>query len=478
MTEMPRPPNILFISTDQQSWNAVSAYGNRHLNTPHIDRLHQNGVSFMRSYCSDPVCAAARASWMTGLYPSENGVPFNGGLVHEDIPDLGQILKRNGYRALHAGKWHVDGRSVRSSFRNLYQGRTDIGASGGEFHDRVTARAVIDFLDRDLGNDPFYLKIGIVNPHDICEYQHNHQYKTVPGPVEQGIVPAAELPPLPENFAYDERETVVQQVFRRGDDPLIHARIVHGIRDWTEEQWRFLNWNHHRFVEDADQNIGLILNALAASRHRGNTLIIFSGDHGEAAGNHQTFQKFALYEESIHVPTIVASLGDLLEVPSGVFDREHFVSGVDLLPTVLDYFGVEAPENLQGNSLRPLVEGREVDWPDYAFVESNFWARALVTERYKYVMEYRPTEVEDFMPQGPDPDSIGREQLFDLDVDPWETRNLVDEPSLANVLAGCRARLLDHESRLGRRPLRAGEPREIVTEWGDALRERWAQIDG
>lgn len=475
---MPRPPNILFINSDQQSWNAVSAYGNRHIDTPHIDRLHHNGVSFMRSYCSDPVCAAARASWMTGLTSCENGVPFNGGLMHEDIPDLGQLLKRSGVRAYHAGKWHVDGRSARDSFQNLYLGKIEIGASGAEYYDRVTVRAVIDFLDGDGGGEPFFLQVGIVNPHDICEYQHNHEVKTIPGPVEQGIVTVAELPPLPENFEYDERETVVQQVFRRAPNPLIHSRILDGIRDWTEEQWRFMIWNHHRFVEDADQNIGLILNALAASRHRDDTLIIFSGDHGEANGHHKTFQKFALYEESIHVPTIVASLGDSLDVPSGVFDREHFVSGIDLVPTVLDYLGLDAPENLQGHSLRPVIEGREAHWPDYAYVESNFWARALVTDRYKYVMEYRPKEVEDFVPPGPDPDGIGREQLFDLALDPWEKHNLADEPHLASVLADCRARLLQHEARLARRPLREGGPREVVREWGDALRERWAQIDG
>ena len=102
-------PNILFINTDQQTWNHVSAYGNPYVRTPNIDRLAANGISFMRSYCTDPVCAPARASWMTGLYTSENGVTFNGGSMHEDIPDLGQILTGSGYLAIHCGKWHVGG---------------------------------------------------------------------------------------------------------------------------------------------------------------------------------------------------------------------------------------------------------------------------------------------------------------------------------------------------------------------------------
>ena len=85
-------PNILFINTDQHSWDAISAYGNPYLRTPNIDELHRNGTSFRRSFCTDPVCAAARSSWATGLYTSETGVPFNGGSLHPEIPDLGQLL--------------------------------------------------------------------------------------------------------------------------------------------------------------------------------------------------------------------------------------------------------------------------------------------------------------------------------------------------------------------------------------------------
>ena len=466
-------PNILFINTDQQTWNVVSAYGNPHVRTPHMDRLHRNGTSFMRSYCADPVCSASRASWMTGRYTSENGVCFNAGQMHEDIPDLGQILNRNGYDAVHCGKWHIGGRSMRDSFQNLYTGKRDIAAGGAEYYDRVSTHALIDFLDSRNSSKPFYLQIGLVNPHDICEYEHTHEFKAIPGPEAQGISPDA-LPPLPENFDYDERETVVQQVFRRGKQPLLHHRILNGIADWTDNQWRFLAWNHARFTEMADHQIGLILNALERSSFRDDTLIIFMADHGEANGQHRTFQKFALYEESIRVPTIVATLGDRLDVGSGRFDREHFVSGVDLLPTVLDYAAVDAPDDVQGRSLRPLLERGASDWPDYAYVESNYWGRAIITGRFKYVTEYRPTEPEDFIPPGPDPDALGLEQLFDLDNDPWETKNIASEPEFADAVASCRAKLLEHESRLVRQPLRDGSPRDRLIEWGDPLRQRWA----
>ena len=240
-------PNILFINTDQHSWDAISAHGNAWLNTPNIDRLHQHGVSFTRSYCSDPVCAPARATWMTGLYTSECGVPFNGGHVHEDLPDLGQILNASGYNAYHCDKWHVDGRSPSDGFKVLWWGRRHVPAGGAEFYDPVATHAAIDFLARYDDETPFYLQVGFVNPHDICEYGHNFVDKTIPGPLEQGFVSEAELPPLPDNFDYDRRETVLQIVSRRRADALIHDDILNAIAHWGELEWRFFRWNYYHW---------------------------------------------------------------------------------------------------------------------------------------------------------------------------------------------------------------------------------------
>ena len=258
----------------------------------------------MRSYSSDPVCGPARASWMTGRYTSELGTPFNGGHLHEDIPDLGQILNANGYRAYHSGKWHVDGRDVRSSFNLLYTGSRPIGKGGGEYFDSATTHAAVDFLTRYKEPEPFYLQVPFLNPHDICDYEHNHQKKTIPDPIEQGLLTEKDLPPLPENFIYDERETVVQKVARRVDHCLIQWPILQEVRHWSELQWRYLMWNHHRFVEKVDGEIGLVLQTLEKSRFRDNTLIIFSVDHGEAYGQHQMFQKYTLYEASMRVPLL------------------------------------------------------------------------------------------------------------------------------------------------------------------------------
>ena len=322
-------PNILFINTDQHTWDAISAYGNTWLRTPNIDRLHENGASFMRSYTTDPVCAPARASWITGRYASECGTPFNGGFLHDDIPDLGETLRAGGYNTFHCGKWHVDGRAAERGFNVLYLGRRRIGAGGAEFYDPASTHAALDFLTSYSDEKPFYLQVGFVNPHDVCEYLHNYEEKAIPGPLEQGVFAEDALPPLPTSFDYDERETVLQIVSRRTEAPLIHSAILNGIRDFGALEWRMFLRDYYRYVEKVDQEIGWVLSALERSRLRDNTLIIFSVDHGEAAGRHRMFQKFTLYEESVRVPFIVASCGERFGISKGSFDRVHLVSGVD-----------------------------------------------------------------------------------------------------------------------------------------------------
>ena len=475
-------PNILFINTDQHSWDAISAYGNPFLRTPNIDELHRNGTSFRRSFCTDPVCAAARSSWATGLYTSETGVPFNGGYLHPKIPDLGQLLNAGGYKAFHCGKWHVPGRNVRESFQTLYYGRQDIGAGGAAYYDSASTHAVADFLTNYEGDDPFYLQIGYVDPHDVCEYLHNHEEKRIPNPLEQGIVSEDDLPPLPENFDYDERETVLHRVCRRVDDALIHAAILKGIRGWDERHWRYLRWNYYRFIEKVDAEIGRVLALLRETSLHHNTLIIFSADHGEACGSHQMFQKFTLYEESVRVPFIVACLGEEVPIEKDRFDETHFVSGVDLFPTVCDYAGIDVPEEVQGLSIRPLAEGRDAPWRDYAYIESNYWGRAIVTDRYKYVTEYKPTSnskfgVEDFQPPGPNAEKLGLAQLFDRQNDPGETENLAGNPTYDEVVKICRNKLFAQEARLHRQQIVHPSPKRVISNWGDRLRTYWQMAD-
>ena len=155
------------------------------------------------------------------------------------------------------------------------------------------------------------------------------------------------------------------------------------------------------------------------------------------------------------------------------FDDTHFVSGVDLFPTICDYAGVDPPEGVQGTSLRPLAEGEDVAWREYAYIESNYWGRAIVTDEYKYVTEYKPKGVEDFIPPGPDTEQLGLAQLFDKHNDPWETENLADAQEYQEIIETCRGRLLAQESQLNRQQIVHQSPQRIISNWGKRLREYW-----
>jgi len=394
--------------------------------------------------------------------------------LHPEIPDIGQLLNAGGYKVFHCGKWHVPGRNVRKSFRTLYYGQQAIGAGGAAYYDSASTHAVADFLTNYDGDEPFYLQIGFVDPHDVCEYLHNHEEKRIPNPLEQGIISEDDLPPLPENFDYDEQETVLHRVCRRVDDALIHAAILKGIRNWDEFHWRYLRWNYYRFIEKVDAEIGRVLALLRETSRHHNTLIIFSADHGEACGSHQMFQKFTLYEESVRVPFIVTCLGEGIPVEKDRFDETHFISGVDLFPTVCDYAGIDdVPEGVQGTSVRPLAEGKDVLWRDYAYIESNYWGRAIITDRYKYVTEYKPEAVEDFHPPGPDAGKLGLAQLFDRHNDPGETKNLAQDTAYGEVVETCQKKLFAQEARLHRQQIVHPSSRRVISNWGERLRYYW-----
>ena len=161
-------------------------------------------------------------------------------------------------------------------------------------------------------------------------------------------------------------------------------------------------------------------------------------------------------------------------MPKDLRDETHFVSGVDLFPTVCDYAGIDIVDGVQGLSLKPLVEGQNPAWREFAYIESNGWARSLVFDRYKYVGEYIPFGTEqDLDPIGPDPDRIGLEQIFDLVEDPNETHNLAYQPEMRDMLKRFRQLMMDFEGQLNRRRMTAKRPAAQLRNWGKQIRGYW-----
>jgi arylsulfatase A-like enzyme len=411
-----RPPNLLFINVDQLSLNALPQFGCQHLQTPNLDRLARRGTSFQLSHCADPLCSPSRACWFTGRAPTEHGVVYNdnGFRLRPETPDLGAWLRNVGYETFYTGKWHVPGREVNDSFHVFHE-----ACPVGDHSDAAISRVCETFLRKRSPGAPFFLAAGLMNPHDICGWIGLNSK-----PLEQFPYPAIEkeLPPLPPNYNYDTREP-----------EFFISRVRHGEAHfsgkWSETIWRYYAWSYYRQVEMVDASVGRILDALENSPHADNTMILFTSDHGDAIGSHQLFAKLSLYNNALCVPMIVSYPGHVAE---NHVDRTHLVSGFDVTPTLCDYAGTAPPPDQRGLSLRPAIEGHNTPWRDYVVAHNFILGRMVRSAQYKYIA-YQGDKTE---------------QLFDLQSDPWETKNLAAETTAAGPLADHRRLLAEWESPL------------------------------
>jgi len=421
-----RSPNLLFIQSDQLSIRALSAHGCQFVRTPNMDRLANKGVSFQLSYSANSVCCPARSVWYTGRPSCETGVVQNEWPIKEDLPDLGQWFGARGYEPVYAGKWHIPGRDLNKSFRVLTPGH-----GFGEHGDAAVSRAAEAFFMNYRGDKPFFLSLGFLQPHDTCytAWELGAPMRELPYPEL-----ADQLPPLPPSYNFDPNEPdYIRRVWRDG-------KAWRFLQEWSEQQWRYYIWNYYRQVEMVDAEIGRVLDALEDAGLAGNTLVVFTSDHGDGMGCHKLVQKMYFYDEATAVPFVASWPGRVAE---GLKDTTHLVSGLDFAPTLCDFAGIEAPPKARGRSLRPLLEQKPVDWREFVVSESAIKGRMVRTPEYKLIT-YKDDPVE---------------QLFDMRADPWETRNLIGEAKHADTVATLKKRLADWEGRLeplsldGRAPL-------------------------
>lgn len=406
--------NIMYVFTDQHSALAMSCAGNPDLSTPNMDRLAASGVRFENTYCTQPLCSPNRASMFSGLAPRDAGVPWNNMEFDGKLAGrtLGHLVSAAGYTCAYGGKWHVPKGNIgpNHGFEELC-GHDDIGLPD----------ACAEFLKRKH-EQPFFLVASFCDPHNICEWARNEALPWGPLP---DAPPLAECPNLPMNFCIPPYEPELLR-----DTEQVRSPHAYPVRRFTPDDWRRYRWAYYRLVERVDARIGRILDTLDETGLTENTLVIFSSDHGDGHGAHQWNQKTILYEEIVRVPFIVSGPG--VGSP-GRTDTRLVSNGLDLMPTVLDYAGAGIPPDLPGLSVRPIVEGVEpAQWRDQVVVETMFGdmsigsGRALRTGRYKYIAYSR---------------GKNKEQLFDLQNDPGEMRNLAVEARYADVLDEHRRRL-------------------------------------
>jgi choline-sulfatase len=431
-------PNILFLITDQQSATMLSAAGNPWLKTPAMDSLAASGVRFEKAYCTNPVCLPSRFSFLTGRYPSAVGVRYNESKPTEAVHSmpgkaLGHLFRDAGYETVYGGKVHLPG-----PLRNITSCGFDVLTS--DERDGL-ADACVRYL-QEKHDKPFLMVASFINPHDICYMairDYDRQVRRVPPPLDEALKMPTGVseddffgkycPPLPPNFEIPEGEPEAITWLTKLRPFRQNAR-----ENWSKQQWRRHRWAYCRLTERVDAQIGRVLTALRKAGLLDNTLVIMTSDHGDMDSSHRLEHKTVLYEEAVRIPMIVSCQG---RAQAGRVDRKHLVNnGLDLIPTLCDYAGIRAPAGLPGLSLRSIVEGHpRPQWRETLFVESQI-GYMITDGRYKY--------------SAYDPDKGGRREfLTDLEADPGEMRNLVQNASSREVVKKLRSAMADWQRRNG-----------------------------
>ena len=426
--KLPDKPNILIIMTDQQSAESLgSNIGHRYLNTPEMDYLALNGVSFTNAYCANPLCVPSRSSIFTGRYPHELAIQDNQSknVNPAEFPSMGTIFKNAGYSTGYFGKWHLP-YSAKNIDAHGFEQMAEIKPVGV---DSLLPEAAIQFLETKRSS-PFFAVVSFCNPHNICEWARGS--KLPDGGV--GQPPSTEkCPPLRANHLPSKNETDIMQLMRTS----YQSGKVFPVSGFNDQKWRQYIWAYYRMIEKVDQEIGKILAKIRETGLDKNTIIVFLSDHGDCQGAHLWNQKTVFYEEASRVPLIISFKG--LNPKKQV---NLVQTGIDLMPTLCDLAGIQPPEKTRGISLKScLTDQTFLKEREYVVVSDRFdqgepvngdkpepEGRMLRNKRFKYWIYDEGKQ---------------RETLFDLQNDPGEMINIAGDSNYKAELDKCRKQLID-----------------------------------
>ncbi len=406
-------PNLLLILTNQQTMMAMSAYGNPYIRTPNMDALSEWGIRFTQSYCTSPAAAPSRSSIITGLMPHQTGVLYNGMTPDSSIRNMGQLFHSAGYRTIWAGAWLLPEefpgcRKISSvpGFEILNYLSPEKITGRGEDMDAPLTEAIVKVIKRKM-DKPFLLVTSYQNPQDINEVAIRPD--AYPPPTN-----LLSAPPLPKNHAISKNEPSFVSFCRKDSSNLPE---LFGTNQFNSAQWHTYLYHYYRMTERVDKEIGKLITTLENKGIDENTIIIMTSVLGDGAGSHKWAGGNSAYEEVVKTPFILCRFGNNLR---NIKDEKHLISSLDILPTLLDYAGVEIPGNIEGLSLKSLTDNPDTAWRKFLVTEiapdpenPSKSIRMIRWKNYKYInYSY----------------GIRKEELFDLSNDPGEMNNLIYNP--------------------------------------------------
>lgn len=396
-------PNVLFVFTDDQRRDTIRAWGNTYISTPNIDRIAEAGVSFTNCYVQGSmvgaVCHPSRAMLMTGR-----------SLFHIDtsVPLLPEVFRKAGYQTFASGKMH----GAKQYFNRMFEDGDELffGGMGSHtelqvwdydptgryansarhrvesFTSEAFANAVIRFLERRDRSRPFFVYLSFTAPHD----------PRTPPPTYRAMYKPEEMP-LPPNF-------MSLHPFNNGWMTGRDERLAPWPR--TPEVIRRHLAEYYGMISHLDAQVGRVLDTLERQGELENTIVVFAADNGLAVGSHGLMGKQSVYEHSTGVPLIIAAPG----MPANE-RRDALVYLYDLYPTLCELAGISVPQTVEGKSLVGVMKGTESGVRDTLY--TAFMPQRGVRDRRWKLIRYT---------------HINKTQLFDLENDPYELRDLSDDP--------------------------------------------------
>ncbi len=453
-----KPLNVLFIMSDDHAAHAISAYGGRFAETaptPNLDRLSAEGMRFTNAFVTNSICTPSRAVIWTGKYSHLNGVyKFTG--LDQSQPTLPKLMQAHGYQTGFVGKYHLHTNPVGFDHWAILPGQgkyhdTEFVEMGDEdpsgivmkgkrtayagWHSTniITKKALDWFRNTRDAERPFFYMLHYKAPHDLWE--HAHLYDDYLADVEI---------PEPANLmdSGTGRSPAVDQSTQEIAGRSPHTFFNEEIKAMPEgpERRRFVYQEYMkrylRCVKGIDDNLGKVFDYLDESGLAANTVVIYTADQGFFLGEHGLYDKRFIYEESLRVPLLVRWPG--VVAPGSV--SEELVLNLDYPETILDLVGSSVPEDMQGESLVPLLKGEQVsNWRDafyYRYYFSHFETPA------HFGIRTAGEKLIHF-------DGIDYWELYDLVSDPAEMKNLADDPGSSERVEALKKRLTELQESMG-----------------------------
>jgi arylsulfatase A-like enzyme len=423
-------PNIIFILTDDQRWDALGYAGNENIHTPEMDKLAREGIYFKNAFVTTPICAASRASILTGMYERTHGYTFGQGEIKQPYMDLSypMLLKKSGYFTGFFGKFGVNYNGFEQLFDvgESYDREVDFKDRRGYFFKtinqdtvhltRYTGQKAIDFIRESPPEKPFMLSLSFSAPHahDPAEKQYfwSSEFDTM---YQDWVVPD---PLLKSDYYFQSQPEYV----RTGEN-----RNRWHWRFDTPEKYQHSVKGYYRMISEVDAEIGKIRKALKEKGLAENTVIILMGDNGYFLGERQLAGKWLMYDNSLRVPLVIYD-------PRSPAHREieDMALNIDVPSTIFEFADISIPKEWQGKSLTPYSKGKNPLEYRTEFVSEHLWevdiiapSEGLRTKEWKY-FRYK--------------NDLDHEELYDMINDPQEINNLAKNPSYLKKLVELRSK--------------------------------------